>query len=115
MKAKEYAHSLHLHFMYTISDTKFGFGLGYEKINDEHKHNAIGLLINYRLLKRFSITMSPALSFEGNHTDEYNFALHVETGYEIEIHNFHLGPVIGFAYEPEDTHLSAGIHIAFGF
>ena len=87
----------------------------YEKINDDHEHNAIGLLMNYRLLPRLSITVSPALSFEGNHTDEYNFVIHVETGYEVELHNFHIGPVIGFAYEPEDTHISAGVHIALGF
>ena len=35
--------------------------------------------------------------------------------HEFELQNFHLGPVIGIAYEPEDYHLSLGIHIAYGF
>lgn len=112
---KEYAYGTHLHLAYNIPNTKFGIGLGFEKIFDEHKHQTIGILGSYRPFEGLNFTLSPALSFEGNDTSDINFAIHFETGYEFELQNFHLGPVIGIAYEPEDYHLSLGIHIAYGF
>jgi len=115
-KAKEYAHSIHLHLIYNIPESKFGIGLGVERINSEHKHLAIGLLGNYRATKELSFTLSPALLIEDHEgRSETNFTLHFETGYEFEIKNFHLGPVIGIAYEPEDYHVSLGVHVAYGF
>ena len=34
---------------------------------------------------------------------------------EFEFNNFHIGPVLEFAYDPEDYHISLGLHIGFGF
>jgi hypothetical protein len=35
-----------VHLIKKIAHTKFGIGVGYEKIFDEHKHNTIGLVVS---------------------------------------------------------------------
>ena len=35
--------------------------------------------------------------------------------HEFEIKNIHIGPALEFAYEPEDFHISLGIHLGYGF
>ena len=47
VKEKEFAYGLHMHLVRNIEHTKFGFGLGYERIFDKHKHNTIGLVTSY--------------------------------------------------------------------
>jgi len=41
--------------------------------------------------------------------------MHVETLYEFEIKDFHIGPLIEFAYDKEDYHISIGLHVGLGF
>ena len=43
------------------------------------------------------------------------FALHLEASYEWEIGDVHLGPVVEYAYDEEDAHISLGLHIGIGF
>jgi hypothetical protein len=112
---KEVAFGMHMHYIYNLPDSKFGVGFGYEHIFDEHKHNTIGVVFGYRPIDEWSVNVSPGVTFEGEHTDELNFALHVETTYEFLIKNFHIGPVLEFAYDPEDIHISLGLHIGLGF
>jgi len=115
LNEKEFAYGLHVHYIYNIEDSKFGFGLGYERIFDEHKHNSLGLIGSYQPLDGLSINLSPGITFEDEDSSHINFGLHVETTYEFEINNFHIGPVLGFAYDPEDYHISLGLHIGYGF
>ena len=114
VKEKEFSYGLHMHYVHTIRNSKFGIGLGYEKIFDEHEHNTFGIVAVYRPINELSFNISPGLTFEKNKKNA-NFALHIETSYEFEVHNFHIGPVLEFAYDPEDIHISLGIHIGFGF
>jgi len=105
---------LHLHYVYNLLPSKFGLGIGYERIFDDHKHNFVGAEVVYRPFHALSLDISPGLAFEGGHGDEMEFALHFETAYEFEFGAFHLGPLIEVAYHPEDWHFSTGIHIGFG-
>ncbi len=114
VKEKEFAYGLHLHYVRNIPKTKFGLGLGYERIFDEHGHNTIGIVAAYRPIENLNLQLSPGLAFEDNES-EVGFALHFETSYEFEINNFHIGPSVEFAYDPEDIHISIGIHIGYGF
>lgn len=63
------------------------------------------------------INLSPGITFEDEEgeSSETNFALHFETSYEFEVKNFHIGPVFEVAYDPEDYHISLGLHVGFGF
>ena len=115
IKEKSFNYGLHLHYTYTISKTKFGIGAGYERIFDEHRHNTIGIHAIYQPVEGLHLNLSPGVAFEGNSGGSPVFALHFETSYEFLIHDFHVGPSVELAYDPEDYHISLGIHIGYGF
>jgi hypothetical protein len=115
LKEKEFSYGLHVHYMRNIDDTKFGLGIGYERIFDTHKHNTLGIVGSLRVVDNVVINASPGVTFEDENPEELSFVVHLETTYEFELHNFHLGPVLELAYDPEDFHLSLGLHIAYGF
>jgi len=114
LKENVLSYGLHIHYIRKIPHTKFGLGLGYERIFDDHKHRTIGLVVSYSPIEKLSLNVSPGITFEGDASD-INFALHIETSYEIELNDFHLGPVLELATDPEDIHLSLGLHIGYGF
>ena len=112
---KEFAYGFHVHYVRNIKETKFGIGLGYERIFDEHKHNTIGIVGSYRPINGFGINLSPGIKFKDNLDSSIDFALHIEASYEFEINDFHIGPVVEYAYSPDDYHISLGLHIGYGF
>ena len=115
VKEKIFSYGLHFHYVRTLGDSKFGLGLGFEQIFDEHKHKTFGPVFSYRPYEEWSLNVSPGLTFEESQSSEMNFAIHIETSYEFEVKNFHFGPVLEFAYDPEDIHISLGLHIGYGF
>jgi hypothetical protein len=111
---KGIAYGLHFHYIRKIPNSKFGFGLGYERIWDEHKHNTIGLVAEYTSLENFNFNISPGLTKDDAEPD-LSFSVHFETAYEFEIGNFHIGPAFEYALEAEYDHISIGLHLGFGF
>jgi hypothetical protein len=111
---KEFSFATHLHYVYNFPESKFGLGLGYERIFDEHKHNFAGLEFNYRLVHPLTLSISPGIVWEGAEKGEAGFGLHGEAVYEFELGVFHVGPMLEAAWHPEDWHLSVGIHIGLG-
>lgn len=114
VKEKGYAYGLHLHYLRRIPKSPFGLGLGYERIFDEHKHNTIGVVMAWWPMESLNLNISPGLTFEDEHP-EAKFAFHLEAAYGFEIRRIHLGPVIEFAYDPEDYHVSLGLHLGIDF
>lgn len=115
IKEKTFSYGLHLHYIHKLGESKFGLGAGYERIFDTHGHNTFGLVGCYSPVDKLSLTLSPGITLEDVNPGVVNFALHFETVYEFEIKNIHLGPVFEFAYDPEDYHISVGLHIGYGF
>lgn len=113
-KEKTWAYGLHVHYVRSLSDSKIGLGVGYERIFDHHKHNTFGLIASYRPIEHLSFSLSPGLTFE-DVDPTAKFALHFETSYEFEFKHLHIGPALEFAYDPEDFHISLGLHVGFGF
>lgn len=110
----ETAFGMHLHYIRNIANLKFGVGAGFERILDDHGHNTIGLILSYRPVHALSLNLTPAVLFEDKAAD-YRAALHFEIAYEFIAGPLHLGPIIDFGIDKEDYHVSAGLHMGFGF
>jgi hypothetical protein len=113
-KDKEVEYGLHFHYVRNISDTKFGLGLGYEKIFGNHKHDTFGIVGCYSPIDNLVLNVSPGLTFE-NGSKTPILSLHLETSYEFEYKDFHIGPAFECAFDSEDTHISLGLHLGYGF
>jgi len=112
---KEVAYGVHVHVIKTVSKSdKFGLGLGYEAIFDDHKHNAASLILLYRPLEHLSFNFSPGVSWLATESNSLKPAMHFEGLYEWEFGIFHLGPLVGVAFNTEDFHVSTGLHLAVG-
>ena len=57
------------------------------------------------------ISLSPGIAFEGGEISDSMFAIHMESAYDFEYDNIHFGPLLEFAYDIEDYHISLGLHI----
>lgn len=112
---KEYAYGFHLHLVRNITHTKFGYGIAYERIFDEHKHNTIGIVGSYNPFKSLHINIAPGIAFEDSEPFDLKFAFHAETSYDFELGNIHVGPLLEFAFAPDDYHISFGLHVGYGF
>ncbi len=114
VKEKTLSYSLHMHYVYSIPKTKFGIGAAYERILADPKHHTFGLVTSYRPIEQLSLTLSPGITFEDNDPAPF-FSLHTEMSYEFELGDFHIGPAFEFAYDPNDYHISLGLHVGYGF
>jgi len=113
---KEAAPGMHIHVIKALSKShKFGLGMGYEAIFDEHKHNAASLIIRYRPIDYISINIAPGISWLSSEKNSAKPSMHIEGIYEWEFGNFHLGPMLGVAFNREDVHASLALHFAWGF
>lgn len=113
---KETAYSIHLHFVRSFKNNeKIGYGIGYERIFDEHKHNAVSAIFMYRPFYHFSINIAPGIIWLDTEANSLKPAMHMEALYEFEIGDFHLGPMVGVGFNTEDFHASVGLHMAIGF
>lgn len=110
-----FAYGLHLHYLRNIGDSRYGVGLGYEQIFDDHLHRNIGIVGSYRILQGLFLNVSPGITFIGQSEPEKIFAFHLEITYEFELGSFHLGPVLEYALSGHGYHLSGGLHLAYTF
>jgi hypothetical protein len=113
---KEFAPGFHLHLIRQLGENKrWGLGLGYEAILDEHIHNGINLLVNYRPVRFLSLIAGPGMVL-GKHDGEVEVlpGFHTEAVFEFDFHGLHVGPMIGFGMDREDRHVSVGLHIGIG-
>ncbi len=111
----EFSYGFHAHYVRAYKETSFGYGLGYEHIFDEHKHNTVSLVAAYRYKEFWNLIASPGVTFEENNFDDPRFSLHIEASYEYELGDFHIGPAFEVAYDPEDYHISLGLHVGYCF
>ena len=114
VKEEIVSYGLHVHLVRNLLHSRFGYGIGYERIFDEHGHNTYSALVSYRI-DRVMLIVAPGATIEDEEPGEAAFAVHVEATYEFELGDLHLGPVVEFAYDPEDIHLSLGLHVGIGF
>ncbi len=114
LNESEFAPGVHLHYMRLLEagNAHFGIGLGVEAIFDEHRHYATSLNLSYLPIHALTLTVAPGIQFA---PDSEDFTTHFEAVYEFEIGKVHLGPVLEYAWAPNDAHAMLGLHIGFGF
>lgn len=111
------APGFHLHFLRQLGEEQnWGIGLGYEAIIEENLHSSVNLLANYHPFDFLSFNAGPGLVF-GKHDGETEIlpAFHTEAVFEFTLGGIHIGPMLGFGIDREESHFSLGVHVGFGF
>lgn len=111
------APGFHLHFLRQVGESRnWGLGLGFETLKKENLHNSVNFLANYHPFQFLSLNAGPGLVFEKHdNKTEISPAFHTEAVLEFDLNEIHIGPMVGFGFDKEDTHFSLGIHVGFGF
>lgn len=111
------APGFHLHLIRQLGAHKrWGLGLGYEAIMDEHWHNGLNLLFNYRPVHFISLLTGPGMVMaKHDGKAEVKPAFHTEAVFEFNVWGLHVGPMVGFGADREERHFSVGVHIGLGF
>ncbi len=107
----------HLHYIRGVGkEGRFGLGLGLETIIDEHKHYTASVVFQYNIYKGLIVGYSPGVMMrkEGNQ-NLFQFAQHIETAYEFELGEFHIGPMAELGIEQIGVHYMVGIHVGIDF
>ncbi len=112
---EESALGVHIHYVRSLEHSRLGYGLGYERVFDDHGHNAIGFIAAYHPLEGLHVNLIPGLSFEELDFTDAKFTYHVELAYSFDVGNVHIGPVVGYASDFEHFHSSVGLHLGYGF
>ena len=106
--------AMHIHYTRNIPETKFGVGVSFERIFLAPKHSTFGLVFAYRPIEKLSFTLSPGVTFEDDNPVSL-FAMHIETAYEFELGEFHIGPMAELGIEQNGVHYMVGIHFGIDF
>ena len=112
---KEFGFSAHGHLLYELGSVPLGFGVGYEALFDEHRHQTMSLVFQYRIIDAWLMSVSPGVTFELGSFNEPRPTVHLETVYEFRVGLMDLGPAFEFAIEPEGTHLTLALHAGVHF
>ena len=107
----------HVHYLHQLGQSEhWALGVGYEGVINEQLHNGINLLLNFRPVHKISLNAGPGLVFE-KHEGKFEVtpAFHTEAVFEFEINNIHLGPLVGYGFDKDDSHFSFGVHLGYGF
>ena len=111
----EFAYSLHIHYLRAFKELRFGAGIGYEQIFDEHRHRSLAFIGTFRPSTHLVLSLAPGMLFGTEENPGIRFALHTEVVYEFEIGDFHIGPALEFATTFSEYHISLGVHFAYAF
>jgi len=122
---KVWGQGMHLHYFRSVKpDSRFSWGCGLEQIwAKEERHFSINAGVKYELFEKFDLGVMPGVTFckhsgdgPGSGVRHSRFSLHFEAAYNLfNWGNFHLAPVVDFAWSRGDSHLMPGLHIAYCF
>ena len=116
IKESHIAPGLHAHLLKNLGEEKrFGVGLGFETILDEHHHLNFGIPLNYNTMNGFVFTATPGVLFKRELEWEMDPSVHVEILYEFTFEHYHLGPMVEIALAANDYHFMLGFHVGFGW
>lgn len=114
------AFGAHGHYVHRMGTSRFGLGIGFEAVFDDHKHRTLGAVFQWSPGLATHIAISPGVVQEthveaGQAEKEYHWALHLEIVREFNVGKIDIGPFFEFALEEEGQHIGLGIHIGLPF
>lgn len=114
------AAALHLHVGKRLSDTgllaRLGLGVGGEIIFAEHAHYALMLPVTVYPWRGLVLGVAPGIKWAEHEGErESAYTTHVEAAYVLEIRDFDIGPVMGYAKTEQGEHYMLGIHFGVHF
>jgi hypothetical protein len=112
---QEFAYSMHIHYLRSFEESRFGAGIGYEQIFDEHRHRSLTFVGAFRPAHPLVLSLAPGVLFGTQEHPGIRFTLHAEAVYEFEISHFHIGPALEFATTFDEYHIGVGLHVAYAF
>lgn len=103
---------LHIHYIKGIGNSRrLGLGLALETIFDKHRHYTSSVVFQYRMARGLAISYSPGFLIRKEEADyQHQFASHIEAAYEVELGEFHIGPVAELGVEKNGIHYMGGVH-----
>ena len=110
-----FALGLHLHLVATLGETRWGVGAGAERLFDAHGHTTLSAVVQFRIFDPWSVIVAPGVTIPDGNASNVEPSIHFETAYEFMFKHFHIGPSFEVAIDPEETHLTIGIHFGVGF
>lgn len=110
----EFTFGLHMHVVARLGESRWGLGVGLERLFDDHGHTTASLVVQLRLIAGWSAILAGGVTLEDGEGFSPLPSLHIETTYEWEIGPMHLGPSLELAIDSEDMHVTLGMHIGFG-
>ena len=99
----------------TLGKSRFALGVGYERLFDDHQHNAWGIVLQYRIIDPWTVLIAPGITYGGSAISEAEPTVHLETTYEFELGPIDLGPAFEVAVEPNDVHMTLALHLDLHF
>lgn len=114
---KDITPGFHLHLIRHFGhENRWGIGVGYEALTQKPWHNGANLLFNYRPFSNLTLLAGPGMVIH-KHDGETEIlpGFHTEAVFEFNLWGVHVGPLIGYGIDKEESHFSAGIHIGLGF
>ena len=112
---QEFAFGLHVHYLRSLGDSRFGAGIGFEQLFSEHRHQSLTIIGTYSITSPLMLSLAPGILFGNPEHPANRFVLHTELIYEFHIGNFHLGPALEFATTFDEYHIGLGLHVALAF
>lgn len=110
---REWAPFIHIHYFRTFTPhSRWAWGAGFELIPNGERHVELGAGVRFEPVRHLQLTLMPGVSV----TDRARFSVHAEVVWEaIQVGILHLGPVVGYAWTRDHSHVSVGIHAAVAF
>ena len=110
----------HMHYIHRIGDSRFGAGLGFEAVFDDHKHRTFSTVFQWSPTYRTHICVAPGFVIAehehmGDLEKEYHWACHFEVIREFHLGPIDIGPFFEWALEEEDQHIGIGVHVGIPF
>ncbi len=94
-----------------IAESRWGLGVGLERLFDGHGHTTASVVVQLQLLESWAAIVAIGASFEDGQARSPSPSVHLETTYEFSIGVFHVGPAIELAIDLRDIHLMLGLHL----